>query len=174
MQSQQWLAKAMVRLMDEQSYSSITIGALCQEADLSRQTFYNVFDSKEEVLRFCLRSQYEKQFNRFRGQETITAAQIVEAFAVVVSENQRLLQLMVKNDLASVITDEMTQCIALFVRQFVKLEKKDAMLPYGEALLSGALAHLLIYWFQQERPISMEQLTKLISDFLQGKLFGIY
>ena len=171
--SQQWLAKAMARLLEAQSYASVTVGALCKEADLSRQTFYNVFDSKEEVLRFCLRSEYEKQFRRFMGQETISAAQIVEAFAVVVSENQRLLQLMVNNDLASIITDEMAQCIALFVRQFVKLEKKDALLPYGEALLSGALAHLLIYWFRQEQPISMEQLTKLTSDFLQGKLFGI-
>lgn len=60
LRSQEWLCESLAKLMGVQPYASITIGAICKHADLSRQTFYNVFDSKEEVLRFCLRRQYEK------------------------------------------------------------------------------------------------------------------
>lgn len=170
-QSQQWLGEGLVRLMEQQSYAAITIGAICKEADLSRQTFYNVFGSKEEVLRFCLRQQYVKQFQRFTDQKVITVGEIVGAFAVVVAENQDLLRLMIENHLDSVLADEITQCVALFAGKFVKKEQNNDQLPYSEALLSGALGHLLVYWFRQEHPISLPQLTQLISDFLEGKLF---
>ena len=172
-QSQQWLGEGLVRLMSQQPYAAITIGAICKEADLSRQTFYNVFDSKEEVLRFCLRQQYEKQFRRFAGHEKITVEEIVGAFAVVVAENQTLLRLMIENHLDSVLADEITQCVALFAGKFVNKDRGTERLAYSEALLSGALGHLLVYWFRQEQPFSIGQLTRLITDFLEGKLFEL-
>lgn len=172
-QSQQWLGESLVRLMNQMSYTAITIGAICKEADLSRQTFYNVFESKEEVLRFCLRQQYEKQFQRFANQDNITVCEIVDAFAAVVAENQNLLRRMIENRLDSVLADEITRCIALFAGKFVKKEQQGERLAYSEVLLSGALGHLLVYWFRQERPISIEQLTQLITEFLEGQMFTL-
>ena len=173
LQSQQWLGESLVRIMNQTPYAAITIGAICKEADLSRQTFYNVFESKEEVLRFCLRQQYEKQFQRFANQDGITVSEIVGAFAAVVAENQDLLRRMIENQLDSILADEITRCIALFAGKFVKKEQQGERLAYSEVLLSGALGHLLVYWFRQEQPISMEQLTQLITEFLEGQLFEL-
>ena len=172
-QSQQWLGASLSRLMETQDYQSITIGTICKQADLSRQTFYNVFNSKDEVLRFCLRSQYEKQFQRFVDQKTITVGEIVGAFTVVVAENQKLLRLMVENHLDSILADELTRCVSLFAGRFVREGQNNEMLPYSEVLLSGALGYLLTYWFRQEQPISIEKLTQLITEFLEGELFEL-
>lgn len=172
-QSQHWLGAGLVRLMEKQSYQTITIGAICKEADLSRQTFYNVFNSKEEVLRFCLRSAYEKQFQRFVNQHKLSVGEIVGAFTVVVAENQKLLRLMIHNDLDGILANEMTRCISLFAGRFVRQEQKDELLPYSETMLSGALGYLLAYWFRQEQPISIEKLTYLITEFLEGRLYEL-
>lgn len=93
------------------------------------------------------------------------------AFAAVVAENQVLLRLMVENGLEGILAREMTQCVSLFAGQFVKPEKRNETLPYAEILLSGALGQLLVYWFRQETPVSIEKLTLLITEFLEGKLF---
>ena len=173
LQSQRWLGEGLVRLMERMAYGEITIGALCKEADLSRQTFYNVFDSKEEVLRFCLKSQYEKQFLRFQKQTSITVEELVGAFGAVVAENESLLRRMIENQLQGILAEEITKCVSLFAGRFVNQKKRDDMLPYAEIMLSGALGQLLVYWFRQERPISMEELTRLITEFLEGKLFSM-
>ena len=172
-QSQKWLGESLIKLMEQQDYQTITIGAICKEADLSRQTFYNVFDNKDDILRFCLRTQYENQFHRFENQESITVQQVVGVFSLVVAENQKLLRLMVKNNLESILTDEMTKCVSLFADYFVKKAEHLSMLPYSRVLLSGALGHLLVYWFQQKQPISIEQLTHLITNLLEGNLFEL-
>ena len=78
LQSQHWIADSLLMLMQEKPYAQITIQNICKRADLSRQTFYNMFDSKEEVLRFCLREQYEQQLHRFGSKPMISLHETVE------------------------------------------------------------------------------------------------
>lgn len=170
LQSQRWIADSLTGLMLEKSYARITIQDICKRADLSRQTFYNFFNSKEEALRFCLREQYEEQFHRFEGKKFISLQETVESFARVLEENRTLLSTMIDNDLGCIIADEIAKCVSLFADSFVS--KKDRTLPYSEALLSGALAHLLLCWFRQENPVSIQELTMILTAFLSGKLYN--
>lgn len=54
--SQRQIAEAMLRLLDEQPYGDISVSAICKQADVSRQTFYSLFQSKENVITFALRN----------------------------------------------------------------------------------------------------------------------
>lgn len=172
-QSQHWLADALIQLMEEKPYEQITIQNICKRADLSRQTFYNVFNNKEEVLRFQLRGQYEAQFQRLMNQPSITVDKIVGAFATELAESQTLLRLMIDNGLDSVVSDEITKCVSLFSGQFVRESQKNELFPYAKVLISGALGNLLVYWFRQENPISIEKLNSLITEFLSSRLFSL-
>ena len=170
-QSQRWLAGALSELMQEASYEKITIGDICARADLSRQTFYNLFDSKEEVLRFSLRDVYEDQFRRLADQESISMEDIVDSFAYVVGSRQELLNAMIRNNLSGIIAEEIRSCVALFTGRFVPKEQKGRIFPYSEALLSGALSGVLTYWLTQEEPITRKELAGLLSDFLSGTFY---
>lgn len=44
-QSREWLIQTLLSMMNEMPYSKITIKEICHRADLSRQTFYNFFNS---------------------------------------------------------------------------------------------------------------------------------
>ena len=173
LRSQKWIAESLIKLMAKKSYHQITIMDICKQADLSRQTFYNVFDKKEDILRFCLQNSCSEQVQPLIEQEQITVSEVVNAFANVLEENKVLLYLMIENNLEGMIFDEIAKSITLFTDCFVKDEKKKELLPYSKTMLSGALAHLIVYWFRQEEAISMEQLTALISEFLEGKLFAL-
>lgn len=45
------ILEATVSLMSSSPYENITIKDICKEADVSRQTFYNYFKSKDEIFR---------------------------------------------------------------------------------------------------------------------------
>lgn len=173
LQSQQWIVDSLISLMEVKPYQQITIMDICKRADLSRQTFYNVFSQKEDVLRFCLQKEYGQEFQSVEDHTSITVEEIVKAFASVLQKNEKLLSLMIQNNLDAILLDEVAKSVSLFADRFVKDPEKISQLPYSKAILSGALAHLLVYWFQQEEPVSIEELTGLISEFLQGRLFAI-
>lgn len=171
LRSQEWLTQALIELMEEKPFARITVKDICRKADLSRQTFYNVFSSKEEILQSFLRRKYEAEFARYREKTVLTVREIVDSFSKVLSENQAVLSSMIRNGLEWQIVEAISSCVSLFAGQFVSRERNDALLPYSEALLSGALAGLLTFRFRQKDPISMEQLTALLTDFFQGRLF---
>lgn len=171
LQSRQWIVESLIALMEVKPYKQITIMDICKKADLSRQTFYNVFDQKEDVLRFCLQGEYGRQFQSVENHAVITVEEIVAAFAAVLQKNEKLLSLMIQNGLDTIISDEIAKCVSLFADRFVV--NPDEELSYSKAILSGALAHLLVYWFRQDTPISLQQLTMLLSDFLEGRLFSL-
>lgn len=79
---------------------------------------------------------------------------------------------MLKNGLDGIITDEISKCITLFADCFCNNNNKDIM-PYSKALLSGALAHLLVFWFGQDEPISIEKLTTVLKKFFSGNLYTL-
>ena len=56
--SKESIAAAMFRLMSCDSYQLLTITQICQEADISRQTFYHHFKEKEEILEYYLYSRF--------------------------------------------------------------------------------------------------------------------
>ncbi|MBQ7447351.1 MAG: TetR/AcrR family transcriptional regulator, partial [Eubacterium sp.] len=51
LRSQAWLTQALLVLLETKKYTEITVKDICKKADLSRQTFYQMFDSKDEIMR---------------------------------------------------------------------------------------------------------------------------
>lgn len=169
LKSQQWLTDSLISLMNEKPYSQITIGEICKHADLSRQTFYNFFETKEDIIHFYIRNKYEKQFESFSVIPTMR--ETVDAIATILEESRETFMSLIKNGLNGVIADEMSKCTSMFAEKFVKEDREDKNFYYRVILLSGALAHLFIYWLSQENPISTEKLTELLISFLSGKLY---
>ena len=62
LKSREWLCNALLSLLESKKYEEITIKEICRKADLSRQTFYQIYKSKEEVMEY----QFIRLFSKFR------------------------------------------------------------------------------------------------------------
>lgn len=58
--SKEMLSSALIELMQEKSYLEISITEITNRADLSRRTFYRLFDSKDDILVYYLYSNWCK------------------------------------------------------------------------------------------------------------------
>lgn len=170
-QSQKWLAEALISLMAEKDYRKITVKDICKQADLSRQTFYNVFDSKDEILHFYLQNSYSNSFARIKDHTTLSAEDIVTTFIEVIEQNLLLLENMTQNQLTGILAEEIVSGVDLFTDTFVSVNQRDETFPYNKAMVSGAFSQVLIYWLKQKHPLDIHILSTLLTDFLQGKAY---
>lgn len=60
LRSREWFRSALLDLLGNKKFAQITVKDLCRKADLSRQTFYQIFDSKEEVLEYHFMTLFKK------------------------------------------------------------------------------------------------------------------
>ena len=170
-QSMDRLSCAAVRLLSDTAYTKITIRNLCKSADVSRQTFYNLFDSKEEVLHYCIRNRYEKLFDNLADAAGTEISGITDTFIRFYEDNRGLIDCLIENHLESVITEELYDSILLYVNRFVKRGDQDKRIPCAAAMLAGALTALEVYLMKSGENIEYEKITELLTDFLTGKLY---
>lgn len=171
LKSQQWLTENLLDLMEEKPYDEISIMDICKKADLSRQTFYNYFESKEELFRFLLRSTYD---NKLRDLNEIPNSQeAISIFVNTAKENRRLVSAIVKNNMGNIVSDEIFKCLTNFLNRFVPNFSNQPHFTYYIVLLSGALTHFLTYYAKNNSEMSEKEMTLILESFLSGKVFRL-
>ena len=171
LKSQQWLTQTLLELMEEKPYADISIMDICKKADLSRQTFYNYFESKDDLFRYLLRSTYDKKLNSLT--EIPSSNEAISAFVSVVRENPRMVNAIVKNNMGNLVSDEIFNAITQFLNRFIPNFEHQPDFSYHVVLLSGALTHFMLYYARNNKDLSEKEMTKILETFLSGKIFKL-
>lgn len=170
--SRTWLVQSLLSLMEEVPYSKITVRDICTKADLSRQTFYNFFDTKDDMIRFCIRQCYGEMMERLASKAPLQLIDVTGQMAETFEKNQKLIRLIISHKLNALLEAEIASAIHLFAED-VKPHMEDSLSQYGTEFLIGGISHTVLYWFQDSQPLSAEQLSDLLFDILSGAYFKL-
>lgn len=165
--SQAWLTDALLGLMEQKDYAQISVQAICAAADLSRQTFYNCFDSKEEILRLRIRQCYQEMLDQLEQKPALYLTDITSAFAGTFQNNHRFFRLLLEQKLEPILHDELARAIGQFAGRLC-VDVPSHSFPYSSAFLSGALSDTVICWFKDPDPLSAQELAALLAKLLTG------
>ncbi|MDO4308730.1 MAG: TetR/AcrR family transcriptional regulator [Eubacteriales bacterium] len=170
--SREWLVNALLTLMKTKSYPKITVKDICQKADLSRQTFYNFFETKDDIILFCIKRCYLEMIHSLKSKSSLSLSDITEELVKAFHKNQDMIHLIISQNLEHLLEYELASVIQIFAEQ-VSPEIRNRSYKYGTAFLTGAIAHTVIYWFKDTQPISSEQLAELLTNILSGNYYVI-
>jgi AcrR family transcriptional regulator len=68
-----WIEQALITLVAEDAYTSITVSRLCQKAGVGRQTFYRYFSNKDDVIRSRIRKIFDAYADRLQAHPNAAA-----------------------------------------------------------------------------------------------------
>lgn len=142
---------------------------ICTKAGLSRQTFYNFFETKDEIIRFCIRQCYREMMERLASKAPLQLIDITEQMAETFEKNKKLI---ISHKLDALLEAEIASAIHLFA-EHVKPQTYDPLSEYGTAFLIGGISRTVLYWFQDSKPTSAGQLSDLLFDILSGNYFKL-
>ncbi len=162
-----WLLETLLELIEEKSYSEISITELTERADIARQTFYRNYDSKDEILLNKLdeiRDEY--LLNVQKNLETkddpywdFEVNQMVNLW----QRNETLFKALQKAGLAFQVLEKFTEIFSLFHMKVQNLEELDEKHQYLVYYLSGGVYMVLNKWFENEMNTPVELLTDLFT-----------
>ena len=170
---QRRLEECMLSVMREKPLAEITVSSLCEQTDLSRKTFYRLFDSRQDVLNSLIDRVF-REYIRFRlPGEALTPGVSEEllAFYTYWQEQRLVLDALSKNGISTLLFE---RCI-----RHTMEENSDVLRQLGagpevphqtESLifyLSGLLT-LVVAWHHNgydKTPREMAEITeKLLSS----------
>ena len=170
--SQRQISDAMMRLIREKPFAQITVSELCREAGISRQTFYTLFTSRENVVVFTLQAHYcdaPRMVNYETGDRAHGLRALCRVYSEYMQSNQRLIKTLVDNHIDYLLYDSF----------FDALESCDCFLGgvdpctrrYAASFYAGGVSSVARRYAQEGCSTSADRLEELLMTLFSGRLF---
>ena len=171
-QSQRQIAEAMMELIREKPFTQITISELCKTAGISRQTFYSLFTSRENVMVFALQTSdcdLPEISGSRRAEPESALRRLCRGYSEYMLRNRSLIKLLVDNGIDYLLYDsffEVLDCCDCF------LPKVDPCLRhYAASFYAGGIACVARSYAREGCTSTAEGLEELLLALLSGRLF---
>ncbi len=176
------LAQALLALMQERDFESITIQDITDRADLNRATFYLHYGSKEELLTDSLEAMFDDLVQRFENTTAVTPIwQDTTAVLAVfqhVADHAALYKVLLSDRGQSHVIYRIIDYIADFGQQRVARH-----LPPGLRLglpvqivshhAAGSLFAVVSWWVQNNLPYSAEFMATAVDKLYTRGILAI-
>lgn len=162
------LSKALYLLITERHYDEITIYHILDKADISRRTFYRYFNSKDDLMDFCLENfidGYHHQRDNF-----ILAESAEDVFLVTLNfmySNRLFIASLIRSGHFSLLSEKLNKNSAKIYKK-INLpwcidDSVESNIDYISKGLYGAYLNILQFWLTKDKPEKPEFIAKNLS-----------
>ena len=164
LRSQQNLANALQRLMGEKPYHAISVSELCREAEVSRQTYYTLFKSKENIISYILNKKcpYEPE----DGEDMLW--QTCHSYRYYLQEHADVLCVLVENGLIDLLYDEFYHGL-MGCGHFMP-DQSDEYRSYVSDFIAGGYTAIARSYVRTGASTSSGMLDDMIYGLFSGKI----
>ena len=161
--SQKQISNALQRLMRQKPYETISVSELCRETCVSRQTFYSLFSSLENVILFILQENNCKPAEERTFYDT--PEKVCSYCSNYIRSNRDILILLSEQQAAYLIYSSLYEA---FRMGFDADETRASLRAH---YLAGALTGVVLDNCGKKFFMEQETLESILMDFLRGGLF---
>jgi AcrR family transcriptional regulator len=169
--SQRQIADAMIRLLQDTKFMDISVSSLCREAGVSRQTFYSLFASKENVIIALLRGyRYLPEEGAeacCRRPPICSLTAFCTQFAHYLKDNTDLIRALAENNILYLIYDSfygsITECCS-FLSQMSQADRQ-----YTEAFIAMGFTGIARTYIERGATDSADYLEEEILRLFRGQ-----
>lgn len=177
------LFEALISLLKERSFGTISVTDICERAMIHRTTFYKHFEDKYHLLRFgfqvlqndyCLHNLNNQDFNNLQQYYMETFRRSLQYFA---TNHELYCSILTNNQNDSIITtfhQLLVENITLKLNEFEKLGIKYTIpVTVIANFRSGALMALIIWWVKHNMPIPIEDMVKYVVLMINDEKYSL-
>ena len=172
--SQKNIAEGFYELLTCKEYSKITASEICKKSGVSRQTFYSLFSSKENIVAFILSKEYSFNPNeecKCTGHPTLR--ELSKGFSSFIIQKGDFIGLLEKNNIIYLMQESLygsfISCKGTGTRHL-----GESAVPQNLAVdfIASGLTSMARYYVKNKRDITEAQLEDMIYILFSGKIFS--
>lgn len=171
LKSQEMFMDALLRLMEKRPFSDISVTAICRKAGLSRQTFYLLFETKENMIDLKFNRIFDRYVTIIAGESQMSMRKVAVWFANFVDSEYAFVRILVENNLTSIMVEH-------FRKYLLEMDKLllfgERLMPnYAMGFLAGALAETAAEYVRDPDAPDLGHLSEMINLILTGRYFTL-
>ncbi len=165
-QSRRQTAEALMALMQEVPYVDISVTRLCSKAGISRQTFYNLFQSKDNVLIYILEEDCGYSHSERRPGRNGMMHDLADGFSYYIVNHANVLRMLVENDMTHMVRGMLYENFSN--QDFAEDDFEPDARDYASSFIAGALTGIAESYVRGGCLTDQENLAQIIYMMLSG------
>ena len=169
--SQKNIAEGFYELLKEKEYSKITASEICKKSGVSRQTFYSLFASKENIVAFILSKEYA--FNPAEECKCCgypTMRELSKGFSSFIVQKGDFLDLLEKNNIIYLMQESLYSSFCCCHDTDNSEYLNDSISPdLAIDFITSGLTAIAKYYVKNRSEISCDQLEDIIYSLFSGE-----
>ena len=164
------IAEGFYDLLKEKEYSKITASEICKKSGVSRQTFYSLFSSKENIVAYILSKEYA--FNpsdecNCNGQPTLK--ELSRGFSSFIVQKADFIELLEKNNIIYLMQETLYCSFSHCCKEESSNPYPDN-LPYAMAIdfIASGLTTIAKHYVKNKKDITCKELESIIYILFSG------
>lgn len=156
------LFTALIMLMDQKDFKSITISEITQKAGVSRMTYYRTYSSKEDILRQHFNDQSQKVMDELSKHPDLSTYESFCIYFKFVKDQAHLIEYLYRADLLREVLQKFTSYVAEMYEKAEGHETNEPIKSYEISFIAGGLSLLMFHWIERglkETPEEMARIT---------------
>lgn len=167
--SQKVIAEAFFDILKEKSYYDVSIKEICMKAGISRQTFYSLYGTKEDVIRFYLADTFNSWQQNAYTNGVNSLYDLILFFLLGINEDEKLAQLYSSEVLGGILADLLKEHLDKTIMY------EQGTISVGDSVansfIAGGLTMAFKQWHADVDRISIEDVTMFVIKILSGEYF---
>lgn len=171
------LTDALIELLAEKDFESISVSEICEKAMVRRATFYKHFGDKYELYAFIIR-QLQDEFKKSHTGDYDTSRpqtfyiMMIRDVLQFANENRLIVTSIFKNSGAGKLTDILSDEIEMDIQTHLKEDESNGAILPGKpellaSMITGALVYTIKRWLINDMNVSIEEMSDLCLSLIK-------
>ena len=169
--SQTMLLESLNELLKTKEFKDISISELCEHSTISRQTFYSLFGTKENILLYYLENAPYAKEHQYNLDIVITLTEMCRRHGIYVATNYTQLKMLVDNNLVSIIAELYRSTMSSCQQLFSALNAEET--EYAALFASSGLASLTEKYINTHETPDADEIASLTYKIMSGSIFKL-
>ena len=159
--TKQLLADAMMKLIKEKSFDSITVKSLCEATGASRQTFYNHFFDKYDLIVWICRKQYKELWTSFEERRLSFRECMLDVYRLM-DRNQEFYRIVMDIEGPNGFRDFLFRFTENYYRSAIKKRgiPLDGRLDYAVSFTTIGTIEMAAKWIREDYSLTPEEMIE--------------
>lgn len=175
------LHDALISLIIERDFDSLTIEDITNRADLRRATFYLHYKTKDELLLSVLQETFDelvRQMERLITADALAGKTQVETYVVMfrhVSQNSDLYRVILSSQGGAAIARNIRAYLAGHIEKGLQISRQAPVIPIKVLAnyMAGAELALITWWVENGQPYPPEQMAEMLQRLILKGVQGV-
>lgn len=163
------IANSLFQLMQHESYQKLQVKQICKAAGISRMMYYRNFRTKDDIIRYSFDQDFTIFIQRVASSHHPTFIVIATIFFNLIKQRQHKMQLIIKNNLSSLMLDRLKYYIGGLIDERV-LRTREQSSKLLIAMIAGGLTEILITWTENGMKTPVDSLVIFVSKYMHFKI----